>query len=130
MEKNKLTETIIALEKAALEEWNNGNPSPYLELYADDITYFDPAHERRIEGLDKMTKYYESVRGKIKIERYEILNPIVQAADNMAVLTYNLLSYANGKLSKWNCTEVYKLDANNQWRIIHNHWSPFNPDLQ
>jgi hypothetical protein len=30
MDKLTITETIIALETAALEAWHNGNPSPYL----------------------------------------------------------------------------------------------------
>jgi len=42
MEKYSVIETIIALETAALEAWHNGNPSPYLELYSNDFTYFDP----------------------------------------------------------------------------------------
>ena len=54
MDKLAITKTIIALETAALDAWHKGNPSPYLELYSNDFTYFDPAHERRIDGWNKI----------------------------------------------------------------------------
>ena len=41
MDKRTISETIIALETAALDAWHNGNPTPYLELYSKDFTYFD-----------------------------------------------------------------------------------------
>src|SRR5215813_8519984 len=34
---------ILMLERSALDRWGNGDPGGFLELYADDITYFDPA---------------------------------------------------------------------------------------
>ncbi len=51
MENPSVTETIIALETAALQAWNNGDPSPFLKLYSDDFTYFDPAHQWRIDSI-------------------------------------------------------------------------------
>jgi len=123
MNKRTISETIIALETVALEAWHNGNPSPYLELYSKDFTYFDPVQEQRLDGWDKIKELYESMRGKVKMDRYEIVNPVVQSTDSMAVLTYNLRSYSGETLWKENCTEVYRLEANNEWKIIHSHWS-------
>ena len=123
MDKRTITETIIALETAALDAWHNGNPSPYLELYSKDFTYFDPAHERRLDGWDKIKELYESMRGKVKMDKFEMINPVVQQTDTMVVLTYNLHSYSGEKLWKENCTEVYRLEENNEWKIIHSHWS-------
>ncbi len=51
-----ISETIIALEKRALEKWNQGDPSGYLDLSAEDATYFDPSLERRLNGLDSLKK--------------------------------------------------------------------------
>ena len=34
-----ISETIIALEKRALEKWNHGDPSGYLDLSAEDVSY-------------------------------------------------------------------------------------------
>jgi ketosteroid isomerase-like protein len=129
MDKRAITETIISMETAALDAWHNGNPSPYLELYSKDFTYFDPAHEWRIDGWDKIKELYESMRGKIKMDKFEIINPVVQLADKMAVLTYNLHSYSGETLWKENCTEVYRLEENNEWKIIHSHWSFTKPSI-
>lgn len=117
--------TIIALEKEALEKWNQGDPSGYLELSADDVSYFDPAIEQRLDGLDGLRKYYEPVKGLINVSKYEMRNPKVTATNNMAVLTFNLLSYQGDQASRWNCTEVYRLEPNGQWKIVHTHWSSF-----
>jgi len=129
MDKLTIAETIIALETAALDAWHNGDPSPYLDLYSKDFTYFDPAHERRIDGRDKIKVFYESMRGKVKMDKFEIINPVVQSTSSMAVLTYNLHSYSGETLWKENCTEVYRLEENNEWKIIHSHWSLTKPAI-
>lgn len=127
MDKTTAAETIIALETAALEAWHNGDPTPYLELYSNDFTYFDPVREKRLDGLDKIKELYESMRGKVKMDKFEIINPVVQQSGTMAVLTYNLESYSGETLWKENCTEVYSLEENNNWKIIHSHWSFTKP---
>ena len=129
MNKQDITETIIALETAALEAWHNGNPSPYLELYSKDFTYFDPVIERRLDGWDKIKELYESMRGKVKMDKFEMINPVVQHTSGMAVLTYNLHSYSGEKLWKENCTEVYRIEEDNVWKIIHSHWSLTQPSI-
>ncbi len=122
-----VTETIVALEKAALEEWHNGNPTPFLELYSKDFTYFDPAQEKRLDGWDKIKELYENIRGKVKMDKFQIVNPVVQHIGNMAVLTYNLESYAGETVWKENCTEVYRFEEDSKWKIIHSHWSITKP---
>ena len=129
MDKLTIAETIIALETKALDAWHNGDPSPYLDLYSKDFTYFDPAHERRIDGWDKIKVFYENMRGKVKMDKFEIINPVVQSSTTMAVLTYNLYSYSGEMIWKENCTEVYRLEENNEWRIIHSHWSLTKPSI-
>lgn len=122
--KNKeISETIIALEKRALEKWNQGDPSGYLDLSAEDVTYFDPAIEQRIDGLDNLRKYYKPMEGQINVSKYEMISPKVTAMNDMAVLTFSLHSYKADKVFKWNCTEVYRLEPNGQWKIVHTHWS-------
>ncbi|MBB3186815.1 YybH family protein [Microbacter margulisiae] len=129
-ENNTIAKKIIGMEKAALERWNQGDPSGFLELSDTDVVYFDPMTPQRLDGLDKLTALYEAIRGKVHASRYEMGNPCVQAVDSMAVLTYNLVSYAGLTPHKWNCTEVYRLDDDNQWRIIQTHWSFTQPRLQ
>ena len=129
MDKLTVPEKIIALETAALDAWLDGNPSPYLELYSKDFTYFDPAHERRLDGWETIKELYESMRGTVKMDKFEIINPVVQQAGTMAVLTYNLHTSSGETIWKENCTEVYRLEENNEWKIIHSHWSLTRPSV-
>jgi ketosteroid isomerase-like protein len=122
---SNISETIIALEKEALKKWNLGDPSGYLDLSADDVTYFDPSIEQRLDGLDNLKKYYEPIKGQINVSKYEMINPKVVATNDMAVLTFNLHSYKEDKVHKWNCTEVYRLEPNGKWKIVQTHWSSF-----
>ena len=48
--------SVIALERAALDRWGKGDPQGYIEIYAPELTYFDPVQEKRIDGLDAMKK--------------------------------------------------------------------------
>jgi ketosteroid isomerase-like protein len=118
-----IAETIIALEKAALERWGNGDPSGFLEICAPDVVYFDPGRKTRLDGKAALEEFYESIRGLVHFERFELLNPLVQVAGDAAVLTFNYVSYdKNGKPSPWNCSEVYRRSGE-QWEIIQTHWS-------
>ena len=116
------TAAIIALESAALERWGNGDPSGFLEICAPDIVYFDPYLEMRIDGREALTQYYKTFWGQVRFDRFELLNPCVQVGGELAILTFNYVSYTGDKSSRWNCTEVYRQD-NDQWKIIQTHWS-------
>jgi ketosteroid isomerase-like protein len=120
---NDLIATIIAMECAALDRWGKGDPSGFLEICAPDVVYFDPNLERRIDGRDALSNYYEAIRGKVSIERYELLNPVVQRIGDAAVLTFNYVSYGGAEDEhRWNCTEVYRRSGED-WEIIQTHWS-------
>lgn len=114
---------IIDLEKQALELWNNGNPDGFIELSSDDVVYFDPAFENKLEGKEALEEYYNSMRGKVKIDLYKMIKPIVQLLSETAVLMYDYEAHRDGRIFKMHCTEVYKSNASNQWKIIHTHWS-------
>ncbi|MFH1943284.1 MAG: DUF4440 domain-containing protein [bacterium] len=132
---DKMTaDQIIALEKAALDRWGNGDVHGYLDLYAEEITYFDPDLERRKDGIEALKKLIESLEGKIKIDRYEMINPNVQIHGNTAVLTFNLIDFAPETEStptktQWNSTEVYA-KMGGTWKIIHSHWSYVKPNTK
>jgi ketosteroid isomerase-like protein len=125
-EKDKAT--IIALEKQALELWNNGNPDGFIELSSDDVIYFDPVFENKLEGKKALEDYYNPIRGKIKIDLYKMINPVVQLSSEVAVLAYNYEAHRDSMIFKMNCTEVYRLNSSNQWKIIHTHWSFVQPN--
>ena len=105
---------ILTLERAALDRWGNGDPSGFLDLYAADITYFDPLTAARIDGHSAMVDYYGPWTGKIRVARYEMLNPHVVVDGDLALLTYNLVNYIHDAQgaetvgSCWNSTAVYR----------------------
>ncbi len=103
-----VSEEIIAMEKAALTRWGKGDPSGFLEISAPEVVYFNPYLERRLDGLDALTGDYEALRGTIFFDRFELLNPLVQFVEDMAVLTFNYVSYKDEEPDRWNCTEVYR----------------------
>ncbi len=114
--------TIISLEQAALERWGKGDPGGFLEISALDVVYFDSYRERRVDGLEALTNLYKMLWGQVHIDRFELINPLVQVCGDVAVLTFNYASYTGDERSAWNCTEVYRRD-DGQWRIIQTHWS-------
>ena len=118
----EITNTIIAMERTALDRWGQGDPSGFLEICAPDVVYFDPYREKRVDGLGALTELYESIRGQVHVERYELLNPLVQHCGEAAVLTFNHVSYNGPNETRWNCTEVYCRDGD-RWQIIQTHWS-------
>jgi ketosteroid isomerase-like protein len=128
------TSDVIALERAALDRWGQGDPSVYLSLFEPDVTYFDPTLERRVDGADAMHALFAPLTGKIRVDRYDMLDPVVQQSGNVAVLTFNLVSYRTDDgveraISRWNSTEVYRHTARG-WRIWHSHWSYIRPELK
>ena len=84
---------VIATERGALERWAKGDPGGFLSIYAPEVTYFSPSEERRVDGLPAMTALLNPVRGKINIDRWEMLNSKVQRHGDVAVLTYQVVNY-------------------------------------
>ena len=131
-------EQIMALERSALDRWIRADPDGYLELYAEDATYFDPFRDRRIDGLDALQAAVAPMRGMtlpFTEPRYELMNPVVHVDGRIAVLSFNLVNYGKPSgsaeetvLARWNATEVYR-EIDGAWRIIHTHWSFTQPQL-
>ena len=115
-------EIILARERQALDRWGQGDPGGFLEISAPDVTYFDPFQQKRIDGLPALKALYATIRGKIRIERAEILDPLVQLFGDAAVLTYRFFSHGSEGSMRWNCTEVYQC-LGGEWMIVHSHWS-------
>ncbi len=119
---------IIALERSALDRWGSGDPSGFLELVSDDVSYFDPFQGKRLDGLERLAALYESVRGQIHITQSEIVDPRVQVVGDVAVFTFQFFSQGSEGRVRWNSTEVYRR-MGRAWRIIHSHWSFVQPKL-
>lgn len=127
----EIAATLIAIEKGINERWNKGDVDGALEVYSDDVTYFDPLTEMRLEGRKAVEAYFRQFfEGKLNILRNEFPNPqvLVSEAGDMAVVSYNLVNYVSDgqggeKLgSPWNATMAYrKIDG--RWRAVHVNWS-------
>jgi ketosteroid isomerase-like protein len=127
--------TIIAMEQSALQRWGKGDPNGYFEIMAPETTYFDPTLGKRIDGLGALHALIDPFKGKIHVERAEMIDPKVQQQGDVAVLTFNLISHGarlgdgpKGDV-RWNSTEVYQR-ISGRWRIIHSHWSYTQPELK
>jgi ketosteroid isomerase-like protein len=127
-EVRRTVDDIVMLERKALDRWGKGDPGGFLELYGADVTYFDPLTALRIDGHQSMVDYYRPYTEKIRIARFEMLNPKVAIEGNMALLTYNLVNYITDNKglesvgSRWNSTVVYRRRGDS-WKTIHSHWS-------
>lgn len=124
-------ETVIALERQALDRWGRGDPGGYLEIYAPEVTYFDPQRERRVDGLDALKALFEPIKGLVKTSRYEIIGPSVYHDGNVAVLSFNLETHGSLgdgpiTMTPWNVTSVYAL-IDGRWKIVHHHFSITKP---
>jgi ketosteroid isomerase-like protein len=125
---------ILGIERTALDRWGRGDPGGYLDVSADDLTYFDPFVPRRVDGRDALRAHYAPVAGTIRVDRYEILNPAVEAIGDVAWLTFNLVNYVTDagverETSRWNSTEIYRRDGHG-WVVVHSHWSLTTPAVQ
>ena len=125
-EESAIAQKIVAMETAALDRWGKGDPDGFLAISAPDVSYFDPFQEHRVDGLPALKSLYETIRGKVKIDRAEIINPRVQVMGDAAILTFQFASHGSEGAKLWNCTEGYqRLDG--QWKIVHSHWSFTKP---
>jgi ketosteroid isomerase-like protein len=128
LEYDGLLGELMMLERKAMERWRKGDPWGYVDLYAPEVTYFDPGTTQRIDGKQALSAVYQQLEGKIFYEVMDFIDPVLLFLGDMAVLFYRFLSTRlnqDGSVSTrtpWNCTEVYwRIDGS--WRIIHNHWS-------
>jgi uncharacterized protein (TIGR02246 family) len=117
---------IIALERSALDKWSQGNTHGFIDIGADDVTWFDfmPGEQPRIEGLEAVRSYMAHVAGQIPPHAYELVNPKVQVYGNTAILAFHWkASTTDGKaLEGWKATSVYHWN-DGRWSMVHAHWS-------
>jgi ketosteroid isomerase-like protein len=122
---NEAFEAILAQERKALDRWSSGDPLGYLEVDADDVTYFDDiGASSRIDGKGEMQAYLEMLVGKVPPHSYEIIDPKVQVYGDVGILTlhYQGMLEDGTPAPVWKATSVYRL-ADEEWRIVHAHWS-------
>jgi ketosteroid isomerase-like protein len=127
-EAGSVEETIMLLEKGAMERWRKGDPWGWTEISAPEVTYIDPGLTKHIEGLEEYKNYLKQFEGKINYQVSEFINPKVVTHVSMAVLTYNYRDTQTETddsiidQTLWNTTQIYCL-LDDKWKIIHTHWS-------
>jgi len=121
-------ETILFLEKHAMERWRKGDPWGFAEISDRDIIYIDPGLTKPLLGYKEFETHLKSLEGKVNYQGSEFIDPRVVIVGDAAVLTYNYCSSVlnpEGALierTPWNATEVY-FRRDDHWRIVHSHWS-------
>ncbi len=116
------TRDILAMERKVLNGWQMGNPDPGLAISDPEITYFHVVTDKRLDGLPALKAMFDGYRGRPLFDSYEMADPKVQAAGDVAVLTYILVRHVGSDTTRWNATQVYQRKKEG-WRIIHSHWS-------
>jgi len=106
-----------------------------LDLYAPDVSYFDPMQDARVDGLEAMNTLFaplKTLTSPITEPRYDMIAPTVKRYGDVALLTFNLVSYGRrgdapeAELARWHATELYRR-IDGAWKIAHSHWSFVKP---
>jgi hypothetical protein len=121
-EPNSTEQTILTLEKKAMDGFGKGNPDAAIALIDSNSTFLHADIRERLVGQPAIKALYESFRGQPLFDSYEIEQPKVQVEGDAAVLTYILVRKLGSSTTRWNGTQVY-LHKPDGWRIIHSHWS-------
>jgi hypothetical protein len=98
-------QAILAVERGAFERWAKGDLSGFLDASDDEVDYFDPFLEARLDGLPALRALYDKALEKVVVDRWEMVNPRVVVAGDMGVLTFNFVSQVKGRTVRWNTTE-------------------------
>ena len=122
-EADLLTELIADSEAELDVYYGESDPAPYVEKYADDITYFDPWADGKLEGRTVASEHLLAFTGTIPMVQYEIVNPDVELENDTAIFTFEIdvFDLDGVQLLTWNVTEVYR-DAEGDREMIHAHF--------
>jgi len=92
---SKIKETILGIECSINERWNKGDCYGYLDIYSDDMTYFDSVAEKLLVGRNAVVEHLLKIYKNPNIVRSEYLNPEVAVSDagDLAVLSYNMRNF-------------------------------------
>jgi len=120
-----LQDTIIALEKEALDQWANGNPAGYFTTHgADDMICFDDiGAQNGISGLHNIKQYGQKLNAMIPPHKYEMVGIHVQQYGDTAILSfqYHPFSLDGQPQTKWRASVVY-VSLEGTWKMVHTQW--------
>lgn len=123
-DEQRVSEMILSQLEGAFERWYSGDPFGYLALMSEEMTYFSPFLNKRLDGKQAVAAVIEPIEGQIQVPNYDIRDPSLQLGDNIAVFTFHLdeLDEDGELMTGWKVTEVYR-QVGEKWRIIHAHYS-------
>ena len=129
-DKQAVFETILAQTEAAFGRWYQGDPSGYLDIMAEEMTYFSPFENSRVDGKSAIEALIAPIEGEIHAPKFEILNPRLQLGESIAVFTFHLseLDEDGAQTIGWKVTEIYR-HVDDKWRLIHAHLSLIGENL-
>src|ERR1035438_8558990 len=81
---------LIAMERASMDGWLKGDSGPMLSAADPDITLFHVMTQQRLDGVAAVKALYEPYAGRPLFDSYQIENPKVQTAGDVAILSYQL----------------------------------------
>ncbi len=85
--------------------------------------------------MKKMLAGLPTAPNPVTDPRYEMVGAKAQRFGEVAILTFNLISYGRVKgqpetvLARWNSTETYAR-LGGRWKIVHSHWSFTTPNVK
>ena len=119
---------LIALEKAALDKWFQGDTSGYRALWSKkSFSYFDGANLHRIDDHASVEAFLDTIEGQLHADHYDFCCPRVQFGEDMALLTYQLYAKTNLLDMQYNCIELYQKEESGEWHVVHSTWSFIRP---
>jgi ketosteroid isomerase-like protein len=118
---------VTTLERSALDKWAQGKPLGFVDIGADDVTWFDfnPGPQGRVEGLEAVRNMLAPLAQQIPPHTYELVDPKVQVYGNTSILTFHWsgTTTEGQPMGKWKVTSVYHW-KDGKWWMVHAHWSP------
>ena len=109
----------------------DSDPSAYVAMYTNEITYFDPWTGGKLVGT-AAREHLMGLAGGIPPFDYEIIDPSVQLCGEVAVLTFNLAMFdreTGDRFAVWNTTQIHDRSGGSA-DLVHAHWSYSVPPVE
>ena len=122
-------ERLLAELDRGLSRWYAGDPAGYADLYAEELSYFDPGTDVSLDGIEALRAFYAPLEGEISVDRYETADHRLQLHGDVAILTFLLNEYVGSDepTTVWKVTHVY-YRFGDDWRVVHGHFSMAGQD--
>ena len=76
-----MEETILSLEKGAMERWRDGDPWGWAEISAEQVIYVDPGLTQSIINLKANKVYLKLIEGQIHHQGSEFISEALMRAN-------------------------------------------------